>query len=366
MTRPLPSLPPAPAVAPDPVLAAVAALPLPAGEPGARWTPTTATAAWLRARRSPHTRRAYFRDLAGYLTWLAAAGLDPRDARRGDVDTYLTTLRARPRPPAAATVARTLSALSSWYRYLHDHDLAARNPITTVDRPTVDRDHSPTIGLTVTEVRALLRAADTDTSHQRLRNRALLGVLTDLGLRVSEATGLDVDDLRHHAGHRTLLIRGKGGRHRQLPVPTPLGRHLDAYLTHRQGHTDGAVEGSALAASGPRGDQLRHASQMPPPALDATAGPLFATSHGNPLTQAAVFALVRRLAHAAGLPAADHISPHSLRHTAATAALDDGAPLRDVQDFLGHADPRTTRRYDRNRGNLDRSPAHRLAVLYAE
>jgi integrase/recombinase XerD len=75
---------------------------------------------------------------------------------------------------------------------------------------------------------------------------------------------------------------------------------------------------------------------------------------------------VRRLARAAGLPAADQISPHSLRHSAATAALDDGAPLRDVQEFLGHAEPCTTRRYDRNRGSLDRSPAHRLGVLYAD
>jgi integrase len=95
------------------------------------------------------------------------------------------------------------------------------------------------------------------------------------------------------------------------------------------------------------------------------AGPLFTTRTGNRLTQAAVFATVRRLARTAGLAAADRICPHSLRHAAATAALDDGAPLRDVQDFLGHADPRTTRRYDRNRGSLDRSPAHRLGVLYA-
>jgi integrase/recombinase XerD len=98
----------------------------------------------------------------------------------------------------------------------------------------------------------------------------------------------------------------------------------------------------------------------------ALTGPLFTTGRGNRLTQAGVFALVRRLARAAGLPAAEQISPHSLRHSAATAALDDGTALRDVQDFLGHADPRTTRRYDRDRGSLDRSPAHRLAVLYAE
>ncbi|WP_433732588.1 tyrosine-type recombinase/integrase (plasmid) [Actinoplanes sp. CA-051413] len=85
-------------------------------------------------------------------------------------------------------------------------------------------------------------------------------------------------------------------------------------------------------------------------------GPLLVTSGEKRLTQAAVYAIVRRLARAAGLPAAEQVSPHSLRHSAATAALDDGAPLRDVQDFLGHADPRTTRRYDRNRGSLTARP----------
>jgi integrase/recombinase XerD len=96
------------------------------------------------------------------------------------------------------------------------------------------------------------------------------------------------------------------------------------------------------------------------------SGPLFVTSSGRRLSQAYVYRLVRRLARAARLPGADQISPRSLRHAAATAALDDGATLRDVQDFLGHADPRTTRRYDRARGSLDHSPAHRLAVQYTE
>jgi integrase len=78
-----------------------------------------------------------------------------------------------------------------------------------------------------------------------------------------------------------------------------------------------------------------------------------------------VFRLVRRTARLAGLPDAGLVSPHSLRHTVATAALDAGAPLRDVQDLLGHADPRTTRRYDRSRGSLDRSPAYLIAGLFA-
>jgi integrase len=124
-------------------------------------------------------------------------------------------------------------------------------------------------------------------------------------------------------------VTGKGGRHRELPLPPPLARDLDAHLeNHRE-----------------------------------TA--LFTTAKGRRVDPSAVFRLVRRVAKQARLPEAERLSPHSLRHTVATAALDAGAPLRDVQDLLGHADPRTTRRYDRSRGSLDRSPAYLIAGLFA-
>ncbi len=390
--------------------AAVAALPLPE-TPGLRWTPRAVTLAWLLARRSTHTRRAYFGDLAHWLSWLDGRGLDPRQARRGDVDAYVAQLAAAGRAPAASTVSRRLSTLSSWYRYLADHDLVTRNPVAAVDRPAVDRDHSPTTGLTVEEVRALLDAADAEVHRHRpyiypgtrellrnnpratlasLRNRALLGLLTSLGLRVGEALALTVADLGHEQGHHTVTVLGRGGRRRQLPLPAAAFRHLDAYLREREdtlrraaahAANEQAFARNVLAARrGPhphtgeeraldryrnerdRIDALPYEALTPVP----LTGPLLATDTGKPLTQAYVFALIRRLARAAGLPACEQISPHSLRHSAATAALDDGAPLRDVQDLLGHADPRTTRRYDRNRGSLDRSAAHRLGVLYAE
>ncbi|SCF23293.1 Phage integrase, N-terminal SAM-like domain [Micromonospora haikouensis] len=387
------------------ITASVAALALPAGDPDTRWDPAAVTAAWLRSRRSPHTRRAYFRDLADYLAWLQEAGLDPLRATRPDVDLYLAELRdARP-PLSAATLNRKLASISSWYRYLVDADIATRNPAATIDRAPVNRDHSTTIGLTVTEVRALLHAADTEVSRlgpdsplrpRAERNRLLVAMLASLGLRVSEATGLDLVDLRHNAGHRTVLIRGKGGRDRELPVPAALGRLLDAYLPRQRRLIAGRLllskhlsemeefdrrewpapgQPRQFDRAGFSGMTSRHAAEtfrleaMTDGELVARGvnGPLFTTTlYGNRLRQSSVWHLVRRLARVAGLAAADQVSPHSLRHAAATAALDDGAPLRDVQDLLGHADPRTTRRYDRNRGSLDRSPAHRLAVLYAE
>ena len=309
---------------------AVDVLPLPASDRDRRWNLHTATASWLASRRSPHTRRAYFRDLADYLAWCERTGLDPRAATRADVDAYAT---ARCKGMATASAARRLSTISSWYRYLVSATVAATNPVEAVDRPPVDRDASPTVGLTGAQAAAFMRTARSAAGATARRDAAILALLAELGLRVGEALGLDLADFRHNRGHRTVRVTGKGGRHRELPIPAPLARDLDAYLATRVGAAP---------------DQ-----------------PAFTTTTGRRVDPSAVFRLVRRTARAAGLPDAGLVSPHSLRHTVATAALDAGAPLHDVQDLLGHADPRTTRRYDRSRGSLDRSPAYLIAGLFA-
>ncbi|MFY1673691.1 tyrosine-type recombinase/integrase [Plantactinospora sp. WMMB334] len=313
----------------DPVLAAVRALPLPTDDAGNRWNLHTATAAWLRSRGSDHTRRGYFRDLSDYLAWCQSTDLDPRQAKRGDVDAYTAT---RCEHLSASSTARRLSCLSSWYAYLVSNEVAPTNPVDAVDRPAVNRDASPTVGLTGEQVATFMRAARAATHRNAARDAALLAMLAELGLRVGEALHLDLDSFRHNRGHRTVRVVGKGGKERELPIPPPLGRDLDAYL---------AVRGN-------------------------DPGPAFVTSNGTRVDQPATFRMVRRTARAAGLPNPDSLSPHSLRHSVATAALDKGAALRDVQDLLGHADPRTTRRYDRSRGSLDRSPAYLIASLFAD
>jgi site-specific recombinase XerD len=305
---------------------AVAALPLPQETGEQRWNVRTASVSWLASRKSPHTRRAYFRDLADYLAWCDRTGLDPRAATRADIDAYAA---AHLQTLATASRARRLSTISSWYRYLVSTGVTQQNPVDAVDRPDVDRDSSPTVGLTGAQAAAFMRAARGATGPTARRDAALLALLAELGLRVGEALRLDVTDLRHNRGHRTVRVTGKGGRHRELPLPPPLVRDLDAHL---HAHSETA---------------------------------LFTTSKGRRVDPSTVFRLVRRVAAQAGLPEAARLSPHSLRHTVATAALDAGAPLRDVQDLLGHADPRTTRRYDRSRGSLDRSPAYLIAGLFA-
>ncbi|MEU8127300.1 tyrosine-type recombinase/integrase [Micromonospora sp. NPDC049049] len=315
-----------------PVLARPSAPPaLPSG-------PVEVTEAWLRNRRlSEHTRDAYRRDVTGWLTWCNGHDLDPLRATFLHVNEYARALESSlgtrsGRPLTPATVARRLSALSSWYDFLVKLGAVPANPVSGADRPRVDRDHSATVGLTPEEVDALLSAADADTGATAVRNRAALALLADLGLRVGELISLDLTDLGTERGHRSVRFVGKGGKQRRRALTPGTGYALDAYLAQRAATTG-----------------------VPVPQL---TGPLLVTASGARLDRHSVFRMVRRLARAAGIQAWAKLSPHSLRHAFATTARSEGVPLEDVQDAMGHADPRTTRRYDRDRHNLDRDPAY--------
>lgn len=298
------------------------------------------TDAWLGNRRlSEHTRDAYRRDVRSWLRWCEQRDLDPLRATFIHVNTYARALESTvdPRtnqPYTPATVARKMSGLSSWYAFLQKVGAVTANPVGGADRPRVDRDHSATVGLSPDEVDALLVAAETDPSPARLRNHAVIALLADLGLRVGELVSLDVGDLGYERGHRSLRFTGKGGKKRRRALTPASTAAVETYLLHRA-----AQEGVAV---------------------DNLSGPLFVTSTGARLDRHAVFRLVRRLAERAGLASAGQISPHSLRHAFATTARAEGVPLEDVQDAMGHADPRTTRRYDRDRHNLDRDPSYTI------
>jgi integrase len=188
-------------------------------------------------------------------------------------------------------------------------------------RPKVAHDSQAT-GLIRAELRALLAAAAADGA----RAHALLTLLALNGLRIDEALSRDVEHLDTERGHRVLRLRRKGGTRATAVLSAPTVHALETYLAGR------------------------------------TSGPIFITRTGRRLDEPAAWRLVRRLAHRAGLPAADRLNPHSLRHSFVTAALDAGVSLRDVQDAAGHADPRTTRRYDRSRNRLDKDPTYALAA----
>ncbi|HEX6500464.1 MAG TPA: tyrosine-type recombinase/integrase [Micromonosporaceae bacterium] len=293
------------------------------------------TAAWLWSyRESQHTRAAYARDVRDFLAWCAQRRLDPLvDVRRSHADAYAAHLAnaAQPRtgrPLAPTSVARRLSALSSWYAYLVDSGLTGHNPMARVRRPRIDRDHTATVGLSSAEAAALLAATGDDPTLGAAGAAALLGFLVQIGARVSEVCALDVTDLGYDSGHRTVRLRMKGGKTRTRAVPPSLSDTLARYLDDR---------GSPLA------------------------GPLFVTVDGRRVDRHTVYRFVRRAARAAGLPNADRITPHSFRHAWATLARQAGASLEQRQYALGHADPRTTQRYDRARTSLDADPSYLVA-----
>jgi integrase/recombinase XerD len=297
------------------------------------------TAAWLLSKKSEHTRKNYQRDLTTWLAWCERCGTSPFAARIMHVDAWIAHQRVKGvtgdgEPAAESSIARRVSAVSSWYNYILKNTaddptpLIRYNPAKTDARPKLDPDFSPTVGLSRAEADRLLEQADQDGPA----SSALIRLLFLDGLRCGSAINARVGDLCYDAGHRALDIANKGGTSRRVAIPPAVGEPLDAMLAARGNPTD---------------------------------GPLFLTSTGRPLHEPHVFRLVRRLALKAGIKEAQRLSPHSLRHTAITELLNSGASLRDVQDFAGHKDPRTTRRYDRARNSLDRHGAYRLAERFA-
>ena len=297
-------------------------------------------AAWLATKQSPHTRAAYLRDLAQWAGWLAGHGIPLLEADETAAAMWARHLEAI--DVKDSTAARKLTAVSSFYGWCARRGHVAANPVADLPRPAVDYDTSATPGLTRDQAVALLDAAD--AGPQAARTAALIATLFYTGARVSELLGADIEDLGTDRGHQVLRVRRKGGKIQALALPAPAAARIDAYLAGRDDVTMlPAVPGSMAAAPRRR--------------------VLFATGTGARRYRAEVRAVLRRLGRAAGLPAslAGSLSPHSMRHAFATLNLDAGASLRDLQDAMGHASPRTTRRYDRSRGNLDRSPGYLLA-----
>ena len=218
--------------------------------------------------------------------------------------------------------------------------LAGRLPTDGVARPAVDPDYTATAALDRGQARALVATADADTGAQALRTRAAVRLLLHNALRFDEVCAADLADLGDDRGHRVLTVLGKGNRKAKIPLTPGTCGALDAYLADR-------ADRAGL-------DGWRRLS-----------GPLLATEHGGRLRQSHLWELVRRLARAAGIASWEQMSPHSLRHSAITFALDAGVALRDVQDYARHWDPRTTRRYDHSRVSLDRNAACAVAAYLA-
>lgn len=278
--------------------------------------------AFLLAQGSENTRQAYRRDLESYFLYLEGQGVTPLRATRPHVDTYARSLELEGLKPA--TCARKLSAVSSFYTYLVDEDYLAANPARRVKRPTVS-DDSPTLGLTLDEFARLLEEAE----NAGPRERVLVGLLGEVGLRVSSVCEAEIGDLSTELEHRVITTRGKGGKVTSRRLPAELAAAIDELVGDR-------LEGLILTR--PR------------------------SGKGYDRSEAA--RIVKRLANRAGIE--KRISPHSLRHTHATQALIAGVKLEHLSVALGHSDPRTTMRYDRAKGRLENDPTVRLEDAVAQ
>lgn len=341
------------------ITAAVELLPaLPPADPLDRYGVRQITVLWLETDKTEHTRRAYYADLAAWLSWCERTGLDPLQARRADVDAWKNTLTVTgkdgvPRPASASTVTRTLAGVSSWYRYLQSNDVTERNPVAAVSRPKRGRT-SPLPALDGAAAARLLnhveqRATRNDTEAS-WRDAAVVALLFYTGVRVSAITAARIEDLDTDTGHTILRYAAKGG-HRDLVPLAPAAQHpLSRYLTLR-------AERLGVDADGLTGPLL---ASTPHPYDPAKPG-------GKPLAQRHVWHLLRSQARAAGISGAESISPHTARRTTGTLLLANDVPVQKVQDLLGHADIRTTRdHYDAHRHKLETSPVHALAQLLAD
>ena len=295
--------------------------------------PESKIAPFISARRSPQTRRAYAADIKGFVV---AMGLRSPDdlltITPEDVVTYRDQLIDAGRSPS--TVARKLSTLRSLFSYAQKRGWTGSNPADPklVESPRVSTE-STTEGLTREEARRLLDTVHRETTDGK-RDYALLVLMLHHGLRRSEAADLTTSSFGSERNHITLTIKGKRGKVRKHAVKPSTLTAVEDYL-----ETDGRTLGDG--------------SPLFRPAKNPRTGDL-----AKAISAEGIRVILRKYRKRSGV--SKRISPHSLRHTTITNALDNGATLRDVSYFAGHEDPKTTTRYDRNRGNLDRSAAYRI------
>ena len=265
---------------------------------------------------SANTLTSYRRDLARYTAYLASRGVhDPTEVGEAHVADFLATLRegSEGRPPlAASSAARTLVAVRGFHRFLALEGEVPTDPAGAVSLPRPPARLPKAIG--VEEVERLIEAAGVGGTPAALRDRALLEVLYGAGARISEAVGLDVDDIDTEEG--VVRLFGKGSKERLVPLGSYAAQALSAYL----------VRARPTFASRGRGT----------PAV-------FLNQRGGRLSRQSAWSALRAAAQRAGLDG--HVSPHTLRHSFATHLLDGGADVRVVQELLGHASVTTTQIY---------------------
>lgn len=280
-----------------------------------------ATLGYLTRYTGP-TRENYEVSLKLFFAWCKNNQLDVlKDVTRPLIELFGRYLENE-RKNMPSTVAHHLIIVKGFYKFAYIDEYIVKSPAEHIKIPRVFKDESTTVGLGRNDMGKLLTYAK-QSSQTEL---ALITLMSMLGLRVSEAINVRIEDFSGtDQGHRILRIMGKGKKPATIPLPIPVLRSLEDACGDR-------TEGLLLLRSGNRA-----------------------------YTRKAATLCLARLCKKAGITL--HITPHSLRHSFITACLDAGASIRDVQIAARHADPKMTMRYDRGRHNLDRHANHTLSAF---
>ncbi|WP_090200458.1 site-specific tyrosine recombinase XerD [Yoonia tamlensis] len=281
----------------------------------ARWIQVFLEAQAAELDAATNTQLAYARDLQGFAEWLLDKRLHFATATRDHVESYL--IDCENEGLAQATRARRLSAIKQLYRFAFEEGWRADHPAIKIKGPGRARRLPKT--LDIAEVDRLLDAAR-NSKRDALRNCCLMELLYATGMRVTELVSLPVSAAR--GDPRMLLVRGKGGKERLVPLSPPARKALAAFLVARDASQEDA----------------RKVGAAPSPYLFPSRG------KSGHLTRHRFFGLIKEFAVAGGV-SPDKVTPHTLRHAFATHLLAGGADLRSIQTMLGHADLATTEIY---------------------
>jgi integrase/recombinase XerD len=285
---------------------------------------------------SENTRRAYGRDVTDFLEFAGIRTPDElRGVTTGQVEAFRNHLMKR--GAAKATVNRKLSVVRQLFERAIGEGWADRNPAVRV-RGLKMSDESPTSGLTLRQARELLASIDTRDLLGK-RDHCLLFLMLRTGLRRSETAGIRLGDFSERQGHTILTVRGKGAKVRVVKIAPEVLRCCREWVE---------ASGRGWHAAEPLFVALKRKGQR------------WVVASDTPLTVDSIWKVVLRRVDEAGL--STRITPHSLRHTFVTLALEGGAPLHKVQYAAGHADPRTTERYHRSKENLDDNAADYVRI----
>jgi site-specific recombinase XerD len=288
-------------------------------------------AEWFANIDNPNTRRAYRNDLEEFMTFVGISS--PEELRlvtRAHVLAWRKDLERR--ELAGCTIRRKLAALSSLFEYLSDANAVTHNPVKGVRRPKVESYEGKTPALGDAQARHLLKLPAGEDLKSR-RDRALLSLLLYHGLRREELSRLSVQDVRTRRGVPHLLVHGKGGKVRHIPLHPDTQELLTEYL-EASGH---AHDKSAALFRPIRNNRTGALDRM--------------------LSGDGIYKLVRGYAKKLGVV----IGVHVLRATAATNALEHEADIAKVQEWLGHANIATTRLYDRRKSRPQDSPTFKVS-----